>query len=59
VKNSTYTFALDQEQSVYIDNFRRWAADDVGKLPMRDALLCAGSSTFRMWAGALCAGAGF
>jgi lysophospholipase L1-like esterase len=46
-----YVFNETQLQSRYIDDFRRWAEEDVGRLPMRDALLCVGSSTLRRWEG--------
>jgi len=45
-----FEFSENQEQSCYIEDFRRWADQDAGKLPMRDAILCVGSSTLRMWA---------
>jgi len=33
----------------YIDVFKGWAEQDRGTLPRRDAVLCVGSSSMRMW----------
>jgi len=48
-EHPSYAFSETQLQSGYIDDFRQWAVADAGKLPLRDAILCVGSSTIRMW----------
>ncbi|NQU41351.1 MAG: hypothetical protein HQ523_15500 [Lentisphaerae bacterium] len=48
-KSARYTFSDSQLQSGFIDDFRRWEAEDRGRLPLREAILCVGSSTMRLW----------
>ncbi|MBT3377197.1 MAG: GDSL family lipase [Lentisphaerae bacterium] len=44
-----YPFTEAQKANRYIKDFQRWAKADLGNIPMRDGVLCVGSSSMRGW----------
>jgi lysophospholipase L1-like esterase len=44
-----FVFNQEQAQSGYIGDFVRWAGNDIGHIPAKDAWLFVGSSSMRMW----------
>ncbi|MBN2451005.1 MAG: hypothetical protein JXR77_11485 [Lentisphaeria bacterium] len=44
-----FAFTEKQEASRYIGDFRKWLEADAEEVPRRDAVLCVGSSSMRMW----------
>lgn len=46
-----FAFSEAQKKNRFFKDFARWAKEDQGKLPMREEVLCVGSSSMRGWKG--------
>lgn len=46
-----FAFSEAQQKNRFFKDFARWDKTDQGKLPLRDGVLCVGSSSMRGWAG--------